>query len=208
MTKRTCFRLLALVLALWPCSPCAAASPQLPASATDEPALRVLDYDFHQVSIASVIEKIAETECIKVTFDDSVSDYVRDTLTDLRLKKASPMRALAIVLDSQSLKSEYTNDRELVIFRGNAHKKVTLTNMAFSNMPLTPSLEQIGRVLNLKILVHSSVASYHTGTVTMDLRDVSLLRGLELILSSRHLTYEYADCSTIIVFEDNATRLT
>jgi len=207
MTNRTYFRVIVLVLTLWPCSPCAAASPQSPASATDEPALRVLDYDFHEVSIADVIEKIAEAECIKVTFDDSVLDYVRDTRIDLRLKKASPMRALAIILDSQSLKYEYTNDRELVIFRGNAHKKVTLTSMAFSNMPLTPSLEQIGRALNLKILIHSSVADYHRSYLTMDLRDISLLRGLEFILSSRHLTYEYVDCSTIMIFEDNATRL-
>jgi uncharacterized ubiquitin-like protein YukD len=208
MTKRTYFGVLALVLTLWPCSPCAAASPQLPTSAPDEPALRVLDYDFRDVSIAEVIENIAGAECIKVTFDDSVLDYVRDTRIDLRLKKASPMRALAIVLDSQSLKYEYTNDRELVIFRGNAHKKVTLTSIVYSSAPLTSSLEQIGQVLHLKVLVHSSVASYHRGSITVDLRDVSLLRGLEFILSSRRLTYEYVDCGTIIVFEDQSTRLT
>jgi hypothetical protein len=208
MTKRTYFRVLALVLTLWPCSPSAAALRQSPASAPDEPPLRALEYDFRDVSIAEVITKIAGAECIKITFDGSVLDYVRDTRIDLRLKKASPMRALAIVFDSQSLKYEYTNDRELVIFRGSAHKKLPLTNMAFSNTSLTFTLEQIGKVLNLKVLVHSSVKSYHTGSVSIDLRDVSLLRGLEFILSSRHLTYEYVDCSTIIVFEDEATRLT
>ena len=208
MTKRSCLGVLALLLTLWPALPCAAASPHTLAGATDEPALRVLDFNFHQVSVAWVIAKIAETECIKVTFDDTAVDFVRDTLIDLRLKKASPMRALAIVLDSQSLKYEYTDGRELVIFKGTAHKKVPLTSMAYSNMPLTFTLEQIGRVVNLKVLIHSSVKSYHTGTVTIDQRDVSLLRGLEFILSSRRLTYEYVDCGTIIVFEDNATQQT
>ena len=207
MTKRTYFGVLALVLTLWPCSPRAAASPQSPASAPDGPPLRVLEYDFHQVPIVDAVEKIAGTECIKVTFDDSVLDYVKDTRIDLRLKNASPMHALALVLDLQSLKYEYTNDRELVVFRGIAHKKVTRMDIVYSNTPLNATLDQLGQVLKLKVLVHSSVKSYHTGSVTVDLRDVSLLRGLEFILSSRHLTYEYIDCSTIIVFEDEAKRL-
>jgi len=208
MTKRTYIRVLALVLTLWPCVPCAAAPPQRPAVAPDDYALRVLDYDFRQESIAYVIEKIAETECIKIIFDDSVLGYVKGTQIDLRLTKASPMRALAVVLDSQSLKYEYTDDRELVIFRGTAPKKVTLNSMAFVHTSLEATLEQLGQTMKLRILVHSSVPSHRRANVTIYLDDVSRLRALGLILSLQQLTYEYVDCSTIIVFEDEAKRLT
>lgn len=208
MTRRTHYRVLALVLALAPGLPCTPAPPHALAFAQDEYPLRLFVYNFQRVSVAFIIQKIAEPECIKIVFDDSVLDYVKSTQMDLRLTNASPMRALAMVLDSQALKYEYTADRDLVVFRGSVPRKVVLMNFEYRNTPFVATIAQFSELLKMKIRLHSSVTRYRRPNVTISLTGGSLLGGLERILSSQQLTYEYIDCNTIIVFVDESTRLT
>lgn len=204
MTKQTCFRILFLMLALGPSFPSKGALPQVDAVATDEHPIRLFDYNFQQMSIAAAIQKIAGTECPKVIFDDSVLEYVNSTPIALRLMKASPTRALSMLVGSTPLSYEYTDDGKLVIFRGAAPEKVKLIDITYSHMPLDAVIKQFSQISGLSIRLHSSAAANRGANVTIALKEVSLLRGLELILGSQRLTYEYIDCSTIIIFPDES----
>ena len=208
MTKQTCIRILFLILALGSSFPSMGAPPQVNAVAADELPARLLDYDFQQVPLAAALQQIAGTECPKVIFDDSASEYVNSTRIALRLTKASPARALSILVGSTPLSYEYTDDGELVIFRGAAPEKVKLINIAYSHMSLGSVIKQISEVSGLRIRLHSSAAANRDARVTIDLEGVSLLRGLELILNTQRLTYEYNGCGTIIIFQDESARLT
>lgn len=208
MKKHTGYRILVLILALGPGFPGTEASPHFLAASSDEYSLRLLDYNFQQMPLAAAVQKIAETECLKILFDDSVAELVKSTKIELRLMKASPLRALGILLDAQQLNYEYTGDRTLVIFRGQAPEKVKLIDIIYQNTNLISSIEQISQFAGLKIRLHNSAQMYRGASLTITLRGVSSLRGLELILNSRRLTYEYVDCSTIIIFPDQSVRLT
>jgi hypothetical protein len=208
MKKHTGYRILVLILALGPGFPCAEASPQVHIATSDEYPLRLLDYNFHQMPIASVVQKIAETECLKIMFDDSVAEFVKSTEISLRLMKSSPMRALGILLDSQQLNYQYAGDRTLVIFRGKAPEKVKLMDIIYRDTNLITSIEQISQLAGLKTRLHNSAQMYRSAQLTITIKGTSALHGLELILNSRRLTYEYIDCSTIIIFPDESVRLT
>jgi type II secretory pathway component GspD/PulD (secretin) len=208
MKKHTCNRILVFMLAVGPCIPCNETSPQVLAATSDEYALRLLDYNFQQMPIALVVQKIAETECLKIMFDESVAEFVKSTQISLRLMKSSPMRALAILFDSQQLNYEYTGDRTLVIFRRKAPENVKLMDIIYRDTNLITSIEQISQLVGLKIRLHNSAQMYRGALLTITLRGISALHGLELILNSRRLTYEYIDCGTIIIFPDESVRLT
>jgi hypothetical protein len=208
MKKHTSYRLLVFMLVLGPCIPCAETSPQILAATSDEYSLRLLDYNFYQMPIASVVQKIAETECLKIMFDDSVAEFVKSTEISLSLMKSSPMRALGILFDSQQLNYEYTGDRTLVIFRGKAPEKVKLMDIIYRETNLIPSIEQISQLAGLRIRLHNSAQMYRGARLTMTLKGISALHALELILNTRRLTYEYIDCSTIIIFPDESVWLT
>jgi len=208
MKKHIGYRILVLILALGSGFPYPDASPQAIAATSDEYSLRLLDYNFQQMSIASVVQKIAETECLKTVFDDSVAEFVKNTEIRLRVMKSSPIRALGILLDSQQLSYEYTGDRTLVIFRGKAPEKVKLMDIIYRDTNLITSIEQISQLAGLKISLHNSAQMYRGAQLSITLNGISVLRGLELILNSRRLTYEYIDCSTIIIFPDESVRLT
>ncbi len=141
-------------------------------------------------------------------FDDSVAEFVNTTKISLRFMKSSPMRALGILLDSQQLKYEYTGDRTLVIFRGKAPETVKLMDIIYRETYLISSIGQISQFAGLKIKLHNSAQMYRSARLTITLKGISALHGLELILNSRRLTYEYIDCSTIIIFPDESVRLT
>jgi hypothetical protein len=178
-------------------------SPQARAGTLDQYPLRLLDYNFQQMPIASVVQKIVETECITVLFDHSVEDFV-NTKMDLRLMKSSPMRALWVVLESQHLNYDYTADRTLIVFRGKAPEKVKVMDMVYRSVRLVAAIEQISQLAGLTARLHNSAQMYQAAQLNITLKDISLLRGLEWILNSRRLTYEHIDCSTIIIFPDES----
>jgi len=208
MKKQMRYRLLVCVLALVPCFPCTETTPQVLAATSEEYSLRLLDYSFQHLSIATVVENIAKTECLKIMFDNSVAESVKSTQISLKLTKSSPMRALGIVFDSQQLDYEYAGDRALIVFKGKPPAKAKLTDMVYSNTDFITSIQQIGQFEGLKVRLHDSVEKYRSDRLTISITGRSALRGLELILNSRRLTYEYIDCSTIIIFKDESVRLT
>src|SRR5215471_9782270 len=204
MYRQICYAVLVFMLGIGTCFPCIRSPHELLTAGSDEYPPRLNNYSFQQMTIESIIRSIAETECIKVVFDDSVTEFVKSTEITLRVLKASPVRALSIVLDTQNLNGEYTSDRNLIVFRGKVPERVKLTDIVYSNVSFVTAIEQISQVVGLKIRLHGSAQVYSGASLTITLRGGSLLRGLELILNSRRLTYEYVDCKTILVFADES----
>jgi hypothetical protein len=200
-------RMIMFALVVGLCHPGAAASPGTYTTSPYQPSPRLFDYDFNQEPIPSIIQKIAETECMNVMFDDSVGEQVTSAKLSFRLSRASPMRALEIIYESQGLNHEYIDARTLIIFRGKVPEKVKPTDILYRSAPLVSSIAQIGQAVGLKTALSRSAQMYQAAAVSVTLRDVSLLRGLELILDARRLTYEHVDCDTILIFPDESVWL-
>ena len=64
---------------------------------------KLQDYDFREMPVKHCIKSITESECLQVIYDPSLEDSIERASVNLKLKNATPMRALVAVLGSQRL---------------------------------------------------------------------------------------------------------
>ncbi len=162
------------------------------------------DYDFEELSLDSCIQSIAQTDCLAVTFAPSAEES-RKAKVHLKLKNASPMRALNILLTSQSLKYEYLDFKTLIIFQGSMPESVKPIDLVYQNSSLVTLINQVAQYG--RFTAELVDGRYKHAQITTEVRGSSLVRAFEVALQSQGLTYQRVACNTIIVFRDESLLL-
>lgn len=164
----------------------------------------LLDYEFHDLSLDSCVQVIAQTDCLAVTFAPSAQEF-RKAKVNFKLKNASPTRALNLLLTLQHLKYEYVDYKTLIIFQGAMPESVKPTNVVWQNGSLNGFIKIIAEKEGFAVELLDDSAKQ--AQITTELRDISPFRAFETVLQSQGLTYERVACRTIIIFRDRSLLL-
>lgn len=192
---------LLILFALAPVSSLSGAQEPKPSEHTP----RVRDYDYRDMPLDTLIKTLAEPECLAVVFDRSVDAAVQNAPVDLKMKNASPMRAIQTVLKSQQLNHEYDGPGTLIVYRGESRPgRVKLTDVVMRSTPLTTFVDQIAQYQSCRAILLDSAGTLKHVKVNLELRGVSTQHALEVGLAAHGLTYHHADCFTLVIYQDRA----
>ena len=106
---------------------------------------KLQDYDFREMPVKQCIKSITESECLQVIYDPSLEDSIERASVNLKLKNATPMRALVAVLESQRLGYEYIDYKTLLIFQGVPTKSVNLVGVIWRDGTFSNFVEVIAQ---------------------------------------------------------------